>query len=64
MFKKLAILTIHVVLALMASVPAVSTRGQALTTSSVWVANDIHINFNARRIYDEENPIAATGHVF
>ena len=58
MFKKLGILTILVVLALMVSVPAVSARGQgppdhvergqALATGSIWVDGDIHINFNAR----------------
>ena len=37
MFKKLGILTILVVLALMASVPAVSARTQRLATGSIWV---------------------------
>jgi len=73
MFKRLGILTILIVLALVGSVPAVTARGgppehvergQALVTGSVWVANDIHITFNAR-LGEQINPIVyhASGHV-
>jgi hypothetical protein len=72
MFKKLGILTILVVLALMVSVPAVSARGQALATGSIHIQpglydpveddfspTDVHINFNARVTEG-----GATGHLF
>ncbi|MFU8826491.1 MAG: hypothetical protein ACNA70_03270 [Brevefilum sp.] len=77
MFKKLGILTILIVLALVGSVPAVSGQSQALATGSIhiqpflsdpfgndFIQTDVHINFNARRIYNEDNEIAATGHLF
>jgi hypothetical protein len=76
MFKRLGVLIILIVLALVGSVPAVSARGQALATGSIWIhpqaiGNDIHINFNARGVNfvpaDEDYPwdhYEATGHLF
>ena len=77
MFKRLGILAILIVMALMVSVPAVAAqggpppdrgqpRGQVLATGSIWVhpqgiGNDIHINFNARQVNDAG---VGTGHVF
>ena len=120
MLKRLGVLTILIVLALMTSVPAVSAygqisnsgmilvdphqltpvqvpipdislpvvepaqsapatqaqgspppdrgqpQGQSLATGSIWIRLDgrkIHINFNARQIFDAKNPNAATGHI-
>jgi len=61
MFKRLGILAILIVMALMVSVPAVAAQGQALATGSIhiqpglydpiedeYIPTDVHINFNAR----------------
>ncbi len=59
MFKRLGILSILIVLALVGSVPAVAAQGgpppdrgenrvEALATGSIWIDGDIHVNFNAR----------------
>ncbi|MFU8826492.1 MAG: hypothetical protein ACNA70_03275 [Brevefilum sp.] len=67
MFRKLGLLTILIILALMASVPAVFAQGQALIIGSFWIKpgeDEIHINLNARAgDYWGDNTYAASGHI-
>jgi len=72
MFKRLGILAILVVMALMVSVPAVAAQGRALANGNIWIEDDIRINFNARAdVFLDEGVdgfpfahFAASGHLF